>query len=905
MRIEHWRYRIPHWLRGLFRRRDVERDLDDEIRDHIERQTAANVAAGMSADEARRAALVKFGGIERIKDESRDVRRLSIIDSIAQLRYAARSLWRARTFTVATITTIALGTGAGCAVFTLVNSVLLQPLPYPDSDRLVGLWHAFPGMNMPAVRQSPGTYVSYRTLAKSFESVGAYSDEISATVTYADPGVAPERVPMARVAGSIFAMLRTRPAMGRLIVDADEQPGAPPVVVIGESFWRERLNGTPAVLGQRLRVDGVDREIVGVLPASFAFPTADARLWVPTGAGRPVYLGSFTFRALGRLRPGVSPDAAQKELNDILTRIPETYPEQRPGVSTAKILAQVKAVALVHPMREDVVGDFDRILWLVAATVALLVIVSFSNVASLLLARVEARRWEFAVRSVLGASTLRVWWSLAAEAAIVSVVGGIPGLAIANGAIEFLVHAGPPDLPRLNEVRAGWPLVIPVAGLTTLFCVMSALIGTWRLRSGGTARVLSDGGRFRTANRASQRMRAAFVMAEVALALVLLSGSAVLARSFMRLRAVQPGFDARNAFTLWTDLPGKPYDTAAEVSRFYTNAVDRIAQLPGVESVGIVSKLPLVGGQTMRIIWVEGRTRPEDPLPPAFVVTEASRGYFSAMRIPLLSGRSFDAAHVSRGVNEVVVSRGFASRYWNDSTGRQALGQRVRPYQDDPNWYTIVGVVGDVRDTSLTESPSSMLYFPAQAGPDSTADWRMSSEMAFVVRTRGHAPSLPAMVVREIHALDRTLPVYGAENLEDTVTKAGSRMTFALLLLTAGATATLALGIVGLYGVIAYVVGMRSREIGIRIALGLLPERAVRMILRQGEAIIVTGAVVGLLVFLGFAKLLRSLAFEVSVVDSASLAAAGTIVVVVASVATWVAARGAARIDPIEALKND
>src|SRR5688500_8045627 len=268
VRFEHWRYSVPLWLRGLFRRRAVERDLDDEIRDHLDRQTAAYVAGGMSVDDARRAALVRFGGVERVKDESRDVRRLSAIDSLAQIRYAARSLWRARTFSVATVTTIALCIGAGCAVFTTVDTVLLRPLPYPESDRLVGLWHSFSGIGMPIVRQSPGTYVSYRKLAKSFESIGAYSSDASATLTYPDPTLAPERVPMARVAGAVFSMLRTQPLVGRSISDADEQRGAPRVVVIGERFWRARLAATPGVLGRRIRIDGDEHEIVGVLPAS-------------------------------------------------------------------------------------------------------------------------------------------------------------------------------------------------------------------------------------------------------------------------------------------------------------------------------------------------------------------------------------------------------------------------------------------------------------------------------------------------------------------------------------------------------------------------------------------------------------------------------------------------------------
>ena len=904
MRIEHWRYSVPLWLRGLFRRRDVERDLDDEIRDHIDRQTAAYIAGGMSPEDAKCAALVRFGGVERVKDESRDVRRLSAIDSVGQLRYAARSLSRARTFSIATIATIALGVGAGCAVFTLVDAVLLRPLPYPDSDRLVGLWHSFPGIDMPVVRQSPGTYTSYRKLAKSFESIGAYSSDISATVTYPDPTLPPERVPMARVAGAVFAMLRTSPLVGRTFSDADEQSGAPRVVVVGEHFWRTRLEGTPSVVGRRIRIDGDEHEIIGVLPGSFAFPSAEIRLWLPAGAGQPRYLGSFTFQALGRLRPGVSIGTAQQELQQILMRTPETYPEQRPGVSSAQILAHVKAMAVIHPMRDDVIGGFDRILWLVAATVALLVVVSFSNVSSLLLARVEAQRWEFAVRSILGASAARVWWNIAAEAAILALGGGALGYVLAAGGLATLVRIGPPDIPRLHEVRVDGTLVRSVACLTIAFWLVGGAIGMWRVRSMAAVRSLSDGGRFRTASRASQRLRAAFVAAEVALSLVLLAGSAVLGRSVLRLRAVDPGFDARNVVTFWTELPSD-YKTEAAVTRFYQAAIDRIGRIPGVESAGIVSKLPLVAGSSQRIIWVDGVSRPDAPLPPAFTVASASDGYFKAMGIPMLAGRSFDRTGVSRGAHEVVVGRRFAMRYWRDSTGRLAIGKRIRPAQDTPSWYTIVGVVGDVRDSSLTAPAEGVLYFPQDTGPDSTSAWRTNWQMAFVVRTRGEVAGLPAVIEREVRSLDRTVPVYQIAPMEQIVASAGSRMTFALLVLAIGAAATLALGVVGLYGVIAYVVSLRTREIGIRIALGLVPGKAARLILAHGEVVIITGALAGVALFLAFAKLLRTLAFEVSVVDPVSLAVAGLMVVVVASIATWIPAMRAARINPADTLKAE
>ena len=462
MRIEHWRYSIPLWLRGLLRRRDVERELDDELRDHIERQTAANVVAGMPPDEARRAALVAFGGVDRIKDESRDVRGLAVFDRVAELRYVARSLLHARTFTLASVATIALAVGAGCTVFTVLNTVLLRPLPYAESERLVGLWHTFPAMDMPLVRQSPGTYLTYRSLARSFEYIGAY-DDAQVTLTYDDPTLAPERVPASSAAASVFAMLRVHPVIGRNLTDADELPNAPPVAVISDALWRSRFGAGTGVIGRRMPIDGTETEIVGVLPASFAFPASDTRLWLPFAVPPVTYLGNFNFRAIGRLRPGVTVAAAQAELEQLLRHVGETYPEQRPGVSTTRILEQVKAAVVVHTMREDAVGDFGRVLALVAAIVVLLVAVAFSNVASLALARVEARQRELAVRSTLGASRVRLWWSLAAESAMVSVIGGTIGLGASLAALATLRRAGPTALPD-PMLAGGGRVVLPRLG---------------------------------------------------------------------------------------------------------------------------------------------------------------------------------------------------------------------------------------------------------------------------------------------------------------------------------------------------------------------------------------------------------------------------------------------------------
>jgi predicted permease len=622
----------------------------------------------------------------------------------------------------------------------------------------------------------------------------------------------------------------------------------------------------------------------------------------------PTYVGGFGYDGIGRLRPGVTLDAAQHELRELLMRLPERFPEQRPGVSTALILKQTQAAPVLHRLRDDVVAGFDRVLWLIAGTVALLVIVACSNVASLLLVRGQSRQREFAVRLALGASAWDLWQSVMAEVVLVAAVGGGVGLGVAAIALHILVRAGPLGLPRLNEVHVDVGVALAAIALTTLFAMISAAIGALRVRSNQAMQILRDSGRTGTAGRAAQRLRATFVAVEVALSLVLLAGSGVLGRSVLRLRAVQPGFDPSNVFTFWTFLPAASYKRSSDAARFYREALERMQHLPGVIAVGTTAKLPLEieGFPYQELIWADDGSSASNVLPPVIQATSVSSGYFNAMRIPLIVGRSFDDAAVRLGGNETVVSRGFVEHFWHDATGRTGVGKRLRPTADGA-WYTIVRVVADVRDSTLTQPPISEVYFPEEASsnPAAGAANTTARDMAFVVRTRDPAPGLPILLQHELHALDLSLPFHRPATMDQVVTDARSQMTFALTVLAFGAATTLVLGVLGLYGVIAYVVSLRSREISIRIALGLPPAGAARMILWQGEMIVAIGAATGLFAFLLFAKLLKSLAFEVSTIDGATLAGAMIAVFMVATLATWIPARRAARVDPAESLKAD
>ena len=825
------------------------------------------------------------------------------------LRVALRSLARSRGFTAATTGTIALAVAAGCTVFGLVNAVLLRPLPYPQSDRLVGLWHTMPGINLPVVKQAPGTYVLYRDAARSFDDMGIYI-ELAATLTYPDRDLAPERIRLSWMTASVFSVLGARPLLGRIFADSEGHGLTPSVVLISETFWRTRFAGDPHVIGQKLDIDGVPAQIIGVMPRSFAFPRATTPVWGPepdfTRASGSL-VGGFAFTGIGRLRPGATSESAQRELTQILPRLAERFPQVRPDLSTAAALKQTRLAPLVHPLREDVIGGSDRVLWLVTATVALLCLVAFSNVASLLLVRVEARRRELAVRAALGASAWALWQGLVAEALIVASLGGAIGFAIAALALTLVPLAAPLGLPRLNEVHVDASVVFCALALVTSFALVSAFLGAWRTRGSDVMRILRDGGRTGTTGRAAQRMRAAFVAMEVALSLVLLASSAVLGRSLLRLRAVQPGFDATNVFTFWTFLPEARYKSAPDAARFYREAIQRFHEMPGVIAVGATAKLPLVieGFPYRILIWPDdGSDR--KVLPPVVQATSTSASYFSTMRIPLIAGRTYDDANVRRGALEAVASRAYVEQIWHDSTGRIGVGKRLRATANG-RWFTIVGIVGDVRDSALTQPAVPEVYFPEEPSSDAPGPdvYTTGRDMAFVIRTRAPMPSLAARLRQELHALDPDLPFHRPATMEQILGDARAEMTFTLTLLAVGAAVTLVLGIIGLYGVIAYVVSLRSREISIRIALGLMPIAAARMILRQGEAIIAAGAAIGVVVFLLFARLLTSLAFEVSAFDPPTLVGSLVGVLLVATAATWVPARRAALVDPARALSAD
>lgn len=828
------------------------------------------------------------------------------MSTLTELAQVGRGLRRAPLFTTVAVLILALGIGAASAVFTVVDAVLLAPLPYPRADELVGLHHSLSGIGIPRAGQSLGTYWQYQRSSRLLASVGAYSEN---SANLADPAgtTAAERVHGAEISASLLPTLGARPLVGRGFAAAEDVPKGPHVALIGEALWRRRFGADPAITSRSIQVNGTMYQIVGVMPERFRFPGRETQLWTPLALDpADVNAGPFRLGAVGRLRPGVSLDALHRELTGLLARLPEKFPNLFPGLPTAGVLKQSRAAVMVSALRDDVVGDFARVLWIVAATAALVLVVACANVANLLLVRAQGRGTDLAVRSALGASRLQLVRLFAAEGVILAAAASVVGILLALLGTRLLVRHGPPEIPRLAEVG--------VHGATLLFTALVALLvaagcsAIPALRFGTTqlGAVLREGGRAGTAGRQRHRARNVLIAAQVALSLVLLAGSGLLARTVWHLHAVPLGFAPSPVLTLRVYLPPSQYQRRLQIAEFQDRLTTELQALPGTVDAGVVSKLPLDGGSPLAPVSVEGRLVPPGTLAPVYAFPTVSRGYFHTMGIPVLAGRTFGRSADVGTAQEMIVSRAFAERYWGAQGARTAVGKRIR-LNDNAPWNTIVGVVESIRDTSLTADPLAEVYFPLFTARDLPDSLRppLSPNTNIVIRASGDPVALAGAAQRTIHALDASLPVFDVRPMSAVVARAAARAWFVLVILGVASAITLVLGAVGLYGTIAYVVGLRTREIGVRMALGARPVTVSWLVVREGMLLAISGVVAGLVVFVGVGRFLRALLFDVSPTDPFTLVAVSSLLILVAVLASWLPARRAARVDPLEALRAE
>ena len=820
-----------------------------------------------------------------------------------RLSHAVRSLQRSPLFSVTVILALTIGLGSAAAIFAIVNGVLLRPLPFGHPDRLVGAWHDMPALSMHHAPQTPGTYFTYQRFAKSLDRIGVYQQG-SANVSEPDGRGQPERMAVAYTTLDVIPLLEVSPILGRTFSAAEDAPKGPNVAIISEGLWRARYGGTRDVIGKKLLVFGRPTEIIGVMPVRFRFPSRNTQLWLPLQLDpNAPFPGGFSYPGVARLKPGVTLEAAQREFANVLPRIVEVSPILAPGVTTQMLLDQAKPVPKLVPLRDDVIGDIARTLWIVAATAVLVLLVTCANVANLLLVRADARHRELAVRSALGAGRSRIMVHFFTESALLAAISAVLGLGMAYAATRMLVSAGPANIPRLAEIRVDAATIAFTLVVATIVALACSAIPAIRFMRSDALSGLRDGTRGGTAGANRQRARRALVAAQMAFALVVLAASGLLFRSFQRLHAVRPGFSPDGVATLWLALPELRYPNDTSVARLYAQLAERARQLPGVSAAGISSHIPLQeNGMNFDPFYVEGDASTATKIPPLEVYATVDAGYFETMGIPILAGHTFDRIERQHG-NEAIISRETAIHFFHDSTGRSALNRRFRELPSGP-WFTIIGVVGSVRDTSLQAPPARSVYYP-QAVSQDTMSAGPHRTMALVARTRGDVAATTRELQRLVRELDATLPTFQVRSMREVTESSIARLSFTMTVLGVAAGVTLVLGVVGLYGVIAYIVTLRTRELGVRIALGAQPRAVAAMVTRQGLVLSGAGIVAGLVLVAVAARFLRSFLYEVAPTDPVTLAAASGLLLAFALMASWVPARRAARVDPMEALRGE
>jgi len=812
------------------------------------------------------------------------------------LRYALRSLKRTPVFTVAAVLTLVLGIGSVAAMFAIVYGVLLAPLPYGHPDRLVSV-----GLQSPELRriqQPPGVYFTYKRFARSLSDVGFYRTGNANIWTDGD-GDAPERVTATWVTASTIRMLQVAPLLGRSFVDGEDRPNSPTVIILSESVWRTRFHSAPDVIGRTMYVNAVAREIVGVMPDRFVFPAADTRLWIPARIDpASAAIGDFTYAAVARLAPNATPGEVQRELAALLPDVAQSFPRLESGTSTASWLDDEKPEPVVTPLREEVTSGIARTLWMLAAAAGLVLFVAWANVVNLMLIRADGRQLELAVREALGASRVTLMTYFLGEALVLGVVAGALALFAAWVAVRALVAFGPADVPRLGELGIGLTTVACVAAVTIAGAVVCAMVPVVRVRQAALSITLRDGGRGETAGRSRQRLRAMIAALQIAVALVVSVGSALLVRTFQRLYQERPGFDATGVVTIWTQLPYARYGDSAAVA-YYARLTESVAGLPGVRSVGVTERIPLGAGDEPRLSF-----RTEGDRRDVYLPTQAvDDGYFATMRIPVVAGRVFQ--RLGRQLDgDVIISRRAAATIWNDSRGAGVLGKRL-VLEPSGRTYTVVGVVGDVRDHDLATGPSAMVYTPQAVPVDKSVEPNARRTMALVIRTAGQRAAVVPAVRRIARDLDPTVPIFNVEMMSDVVRASTARLELTLALVTAAAAITLMLGAIGLYGVMAYMVALRTREFGVRVALGADPRRIARTVAVRGLELAAVGVLAGFALYAVAARFLRAFLYGVTASDPVTLVVVTLALVGTAALASWLPARRAARVDPAVALRAE
>jgi len=817
-----------------------------------------------------------------------------------QLNQVFRRLSRAPMFTAVTLITLAVGVGANTAIFSVLQGVLLKPLPYPKADDLVGVWHVAPGLNIKELSAAPSNYFIYREQSRTFQDIGLYTGD-SVNVT----GVGePEQVRALLVTERVLPILGIPPMLGRWFTGKDDSPGSPATMLLTYGYWRRKFGGDPGVLGRRILVDGKAREVIGVLPRDFHFiAREDPPLIMPLRFDRnKTFLGNFSFQALARLKPEATITEANADVARMLPIVLRSFPT--PAGFSLKLFEQAHIGPNVRPFKQDVVGDVGNTLWVLMATIGMVLLIACANVANLLLVRAEGRQQELAIRAALGASRTQIAGELLFESLVLGLAGGALGLGLAYAALRGLIAMAPDGLPRLNEIGIDTTVLLFTFIVSLLAGLLFGSIPVFKYAGARLGTGLREGGRTLSQSRERHRARSTLVIVQVALAVVLLIGSGLMIRTFQAMTQVQPGF-ARPAEvqTMRISIPEAEVKEPLQVIRMQAEILRRIAAIPGVSSTGISSKIPMDDYGNFDPIFVQDRTYAEGELPPMRRFHFVSPGFLETIGAPVLAGRDFTWTDIENRIPAALVSENLAREYWHDPSG--ALGKRIRLGTTD-EWREIIGVVADVRDDGVDKKAPTSVYWPILISDFYGEKPFVRRTAAFAFRSsRAGAESFLKEVRQAVWSLDSNLPLADVRTLDDYYRKSMARTSFTLVMLAVAGGMALLLGVVGIYGVIAYSVSQRTREIGIRVALGAQHGQLAGMFVRHGLLLTAAGVACGLGAAIALTRLMSSLLFEVSPVDPLTYGAVAIGLVAAAALASYLPSRRAAAVDPVEALRAE
>ena len=875
-----WLGRIRH----IFRGERMERELDEELRSHVELRVEENIASGMTEQDARYDARRRFGNFALQKEDTREIHVIGWLETTLQdLRYGARMLRRNLSFTVVAVLTLALGIGATTAIFSVVNGVLLKPLDYPQPDRLVMVWEKDGGgiSNM-----GYATFTDWRAQNHSFTDVAAMSYWLP-TLSEGEP----ERLNGQRVTAGFFRVLGVTPILGRDITAQEDVRGNHHVVLLSHRLWKRRFGADPNIVGHLIQLDTVAYTVVGVLPQNFSSELAPkAEIWAPLAYNETLPYACRDcrhLRAIGRLGPGASLSNAGAEMNTISERLFQAFPKSysNPGV-------------ILVPLQEQLVGNVRDGLWVLMGAVIFVMLIACANVMNLMLGRAAQRQTEAAIRQALGASSGRLIRQWLAEALQLSVLGATAGLLLASWGLEVLRSWGPEELPRLNQIRLdGWVAAFAtgIALLTALICGVAPGLQTLKQNLNSS---LKEGGRTGSAS-VSPRLRNFLVVGDIAISLVLLAGAGLMTQSLWRLLRVNPGFDPQNVLTMEVSLQGQKYSGNESlglpvVSSFYQQVMERMRAIPGVESAGAASQIPLGGNMDRYGMHVEGKQKPnpaDDPSADRYAVTLE---YLRTMRIPLLRGRNFNEQDIPTSPMVVLISETFAKRMFS---GEDPIGKRLKMGGTEAPWRSIVGVVGDVSHRSLDAPRAMQMYIPH-------AQWS-DTNMVLAIRSAMAPEALASIARREIWAVDRNQPVTNIATMSELVAVTTAQRRFVMMLLSGFAGIAVLSAAIGIYGVLSLLVTQRRNEIGIRMALGAQQSDVLRLVFHHGLRLIILGMAAGLAGALGLSQELSTLLYDVGPRDPATLSGVVLLLTTVALAACWIPARRAMKVDPMVALRYE